>query len=177
MSQDDQVADTWKQKETVLKFIIKLALVLLAVWATFTFIFGIRQVSGEAMYPRLRDGDLILYYRLEKNYQIGDVVTFQMNDATFFGRIVAQGGDVVELNEDGQLLVNGNVQQEEIFYPTEPQDGDITYPYTVEEDSFLYCAIIAQMDLTVEPTALFHKVTWMARLLQSFAAGEFKNAS
>jgi signal peptidase I len=59
-----------------------------------------------------------------------------MNDATFFGRIVAQGGDVVELNEDGQLLVNGNVQQEEIFYPTEPQDGDITYPYTVEEDSF-----------------------------------------
>jgi signal peptidase I len=136
MSQDDQVADTWKQKETVLKFIIKLALVLLAVWATFTFIFGIRQVSGEAMYPRLRDGDLILYYRLEKNYQIGDVVTFQMNDATFFGRIVAQGGDVVELNEDGQLLVNGNVQQEEIFYPTEPQDGDITYPYTVEEDSF-----------------------------------------
>jgi signal peptidase I len=49
---------------------------------------------------------------------------------------VAQGGDVVELDEDGQLLVNGNVQQEEIFYPTEPQGSDISYPYTVEEDSY-----------------------------------------
>jgi len=99
-------------KETVLKFIMKLALVILIVWLIFTFVFGIRQVQGETMYPRLRDGDLILYYRLEQDYQIGDVVTFKMDDATFYGRIVAQGGDVVEVSEDGQLLVNGNIQQE-----------------------------------------------------------------
>jgi signal peptidase I len=115
---------------------MKLSLVLLIIWAIFTFVFGIRQIVGETMYPRLRDGDLILYYRLEQNYQIGDVVTFKMNDTTFYGRIVAQGGDVVEVNEDGELLVNGNVQQEEIFYPTQPQDGDVTYPYTVEANSF-----------------------------------------
>jgi signal peptidase I len=88
------------------------------------------------MYPRLRDGDLILYYRLEQDYQIGDVVTFKLNDSTFWARIVAQGGDVVEVTEDGQLLVNGNVQQEEIFYPTEPEVGDVIYPYTVEEGSY-----------------------------------------
>jgi signal peptidase I len=132
----DQKQDMWRQKETVLKFIVKLCLVLLVIWGIFTFIFGIRQVSGEYMYPRLRDGDLILYYRLEQDYQIGDVVTFKLNDSTFWARIVAQGGDVVEVTEDGQLLVNGNVQQEEIFYPTEPQEGDVTYPYTVEEGSY-----------------------------------------
>jgi signal peptidase I len=132
----EQIQDTWPQKETVLKFIIKLCEVLLVIWAVFTFIFGIRQVSGENMYPRLRDGDLVLFYRLQQDYQIGDVVTFELEDATFWARIVAQGGDVVEVTEDGQLLVNGNVQQEEIFYPTEPQEGDITYPYTVEEGSY-----------------------------------------
>jgi signal peptidase I len=32
------------------------------------------------------------------------------------------------------------VQQEEIFYETEPQNGDVTYPYTVEADSyFILC--------------------------------------
>jgi signal peptidase I len=140
MCQNSHDQNTWKQKETVLKFVMKLALVLLSVWTIFTFVFGIRQISGETMYPRLRDGDLILYYRLEKDYQIGDVVTFEMNGTTFLGRIVAQGGDVVEINSDGQLLVNGNVQQEEIFYPTEPQDGDVTYPCTVEKDSyFILC--------------------------------------
>jgi signal peptidase I len=128
--------DTLKQKEIVLRFITKLAVVLLLIWAIFTFVFGIRQVSGEFMYPRVRDGDLVLYYRLENDYQIGDVVTFKLDDTTFLCRIVAQGGDVVDLDEDGQLLVNGAVQQEEIFYPTYAQDGDVTYPCTVEENSY-----------------------------------------
>jgi signal peptidase I len=132
----EQNQDMQRQKETVLMFIVKLCLVLLVIWAVFTFVFGIRQVSGENMYPRLRDGDLILYYRLEQDYQIGDVVTFELDDATFWARIVAQGGDVVEVTEDGQLLINGNVQEEEIFYPTEPQEGDVTYPCTVEEGSY-----------------------------------------
>jgi signal peptidase I len=136
MCQKDQNQDTLKQKETVLKFVIKLVLVILSVWAIFSFVFGIRLVSGETMYPRLRDGDLVLYYRLEQDYQIGDVVTFKLNDSTFWCRIVAQEGDVVDLDTSGQLLVNGNVQQEEIFYPTEPQEGDFTYPYTVEEGSY-----------------------------------------
>jgi signal peptidase I len=136
MCQQEQTQSTRKQKETVWKFVVKLVLIILAVWAIFTFVFGIRQVSGETMYPRLRDGDLILYYRLEQDYQIGDVVTFNLNGTTFWCRIVAQGGDVVELDTQGQLLVNGNVQQEEIFYPTEAQKGNFTYPYTVEEGSY-----------------------------------------
>jgi signal peptidase I len=40
------------------------------------------------------------------------------------------------LDTSGQLLINGNVQQEEIFYPTEAQKGNFTYPYTVEEGSY-----------------------------------------
>jgi signal peptidase I len=127
---------TRQQRETVLRFIIKLCAVLLALWAIFTFVFGIRQVDGESMYPRLRDGDLILYYRLEQDYQVGDVVAFSVCGEPQEARIVAQGGDVVELSSDGQLLVNGAVQQEDIFYLTEPQGEDITYPYTVEEDSY-----------------------------------------
>jgi signal peptidase I len=42
----------------------------------------------------------------------------------------------VEVNNDGELLVNGHVKQEEIFYSTFPLDGDVTYPYTVPEGSY-----------------------------------------
>jgi signal peptidase I len=97
-------------------------------------------MHGETMYPRLRDGDLILYYRMEKDYHIGDVVVCKADGLTRVARIVAQGGDVVDINDDGQLLVNGNVQDEEIFYPTEGDPSGITYPYTVAQDSyFLLC--------------------------------------
>jgi signal peptidase I len=124
------------QQETVLKFLLKLCLVLLAIWVAFTYVFGIRQVSGENMYPRLRDGDLILYYRLEQDYQEDDVVAFDIDGYHRVGRIVAQGGDVVDLNTDGQLVVNGNVRQEEVFYATEPLVGGVSFPYTVEEGSY-----------------------------------------
>jgi signal peptidase I len=124
-----------------LRFLIKLSSVLLVIWAIFTFVFGIRQVSGETMYPRLRDGDLILFYRLEQDYQIDDVVSFEYDGVPRVGRIVAQGGDVVEVTEEGQLIVNGNVQQEDqIFYVTEPQYSEVEYPYTIEEGSyFILC--------------------------------------
>jgi signal peptidase I len=128
--------DTKAQKETVKRFLIKLLVVLLVVWAIFTFVFGIRRVSGETMYPRLRDGDLILYYRLEQDYQIGDVVTFKEDGQTIQGRIVAQGGDVVDMS-GGQLMVNGNIQTEEIFYDTyEGAFQNVELPYTVEADSY-----------------------------------------
>jgi signal peptidase I len=92
------------------------------------------------MYPKLRDGDLILYNRLAKTYHVDDVVVFKVNGMTRVARIVAQGGDVVEVTEDGQLIINGNVQTEEIFYLTEPDSAGVVYPYTVEENSyFMLC--------------------------------------
>jgi signal peptidase I len=47
------------------------------------------------------------------------------------------GGDVVDLGEDGELIVNGNVKDEEIFYITQPNlSSDLVFPYTVPEDSY-----------------------------------------
>jgi signal peptidase I len=125
---------------TILAFVVKLGVVCLTLWLIFTFVFGIKQMHGESMYPRLRDGDLILYNRMEKNYAIGDVVVFKLGTSACVARIVAQGGDVVEVNDSNELLVNGNVQSEEIFYPTEADSAGVSYPYTVEENSyFLLC--------------------------------------
>jgi signal peptidase I len=136
MQQETKKRDLSEQQKTVYRFLMKLAVVLLVIWAIFTFVFGIRQVSGETMYPRIRDGDLILYYRLEQDYNIDDAIAYKIDGTKRVARIVAQGGDVVELNADGLLVVNGNVQEEEVFYPTEPESMGIEYPYTVPEDSY-----------------------------------------
>ena len=132
----DSLKKKRKQKDTVIYFLFKLAVVFLVFWAIFTFIFGITQANGEAMYPRIRDGDLIVFYRINRTYNIGDVVTFDINENQRFARIVARGGDVIELSEDGQLIVNGNIQQEEVHYPTEGFPGGITYPYTVPQSQY-----------------------------------------
>jgi signal peptidase I len=115
---------------------VRLIVFVIIVWAIFTFVFGIMRMHSETMYPRIRDGDLLFYYRLGKDYAIGDVVTFKINGSRRVARVVAKGGDIVDLDEDGELLVNGNAQLEEIFYTTEAREDGVEFPYTVPDDSY-----------------------------------------
>ena len=48
------------------------------------------------------------------------------------GRVAAVGGDIVTLDDSGELRVNGTLHSGEILYPTYPAEG-LTYPYTVPE--------------------------------------------
>lgn len=121
-------------------FLIKLGVVALILWVALAWVFGFAVMRGESMYPRLRDGDLLMYYRLQQEYRIGDVVLFSQEGETNVGRIVATGGDTVNMNHAGKLIVNGGVQSEEIFYPTYADDAQIELPYTVEDNCvFLLC--------------------------------------
>lgn len=124
----------------ILAFLLKLGAAALAGWILFGCVFGLAMVEGEQMYPRLRDGDLMVYFRVQKDYHLGDVVTFTQDGQRFTGRITAQEGDVVELDQNGGLRINGNVQNEEIFYPTFPPEEGISFPYQVPQGSvFLLC--------------------------------------
>lgn len=51
----------------------------------------------------------------------------------FVGRVVAAGGDTVEVTADGRLLVNGNSMIESnIFYPTTEYVGFLEYPLKLQ---------------------------------------------
>ena len=61
----------------------------------FTFLFGICRNPDASMTPAMKEGDLIIYYRLKKDYQVGDVVVIRQEKETELRRIVARAGDVV----------------------------------------------------------------------------------
>lgn len=144
-SKDEEVAKQQGRRDQrdwddIRAAIIKLVVVVLVGWLLVGVIFGVTVKEGEDMYPRIRDGDLMVFYRLPQDYHIGDVVTFRKDGRRYTARIVAQGGDEVDVDDEGQLKVNGSVQEEEIFYPTEPADGGIDLPCKVPEGSvFLLC--------------------------------------
>lgn len=127
-------------KQDILFFFVKLAFVAAAAWVLLGVVFGAAVMRGEDMYPRIRDGDLMIYYRLQKDYHIGDVAVFSKDGQQYTGRIVAMGGDTVDISSAGELLVNGNVQSEEIFYPTEKLGDAVAFPFQVPQGSvFLLC--------------------------------------
>lgn len=98
----------------------------------FTQVFLITQAGGNGMFPALKDGDLVIAFRLQKEYAKNDVVVYKANGETHIGRITARERDVVTLDDTGTLLVNGTVQSGEILYPTYAKE-EMTYPYAVPE--------------------------------------------
>ncbi len=95
--------------------IIKIAVIALFLVIIFTFFFGIIQIKDNSMEPALRDGDLAIYYRLEKNYVQSDLITVIHEGKTTIRRVVAIEGDKVDINKANGLEINGFPQQEDLI--------------------------------------------------------------
>lgn len=118
----------------LLLLLAQIAAIALGMVVVFSFVFGLMRVSDPSMEPRFQDGDLVLFYRVGKQYSVRDVVVFERNGLLTSGRVVAQGGDTVNIDSQG-LIVNGAYQQEQgiVDETTQVADG-VTFPLTVPED-------------------------------------------
>ena len=86
-------------------------------------------------------GDLILYYRLDKDLAAHDVAVYEKDGKTLIGRVVARSGDTVEITEEGELIVNGHfVSERGIFYSTPRYEGGIEFPVTIANDEYFMLA-------------------------------------
>lgn len=102
----------------------RVLLLALIVYVALTQVFLITQVTGQDMFPAVKDGDLALVYRLQRSYMRNDVVAYQVDGERHFGRIVGMPGDKVVISSNGTLLINGMIQSGEILFPTEPLNGE-----------------------------------------------------
>ena len=99
---------------------LRLAGLVLLFYILFSKVFLICQLNGNAMFPSLKDGDLVLGFRLEKEIQKDDLILYEMDREICASRVVAKGSDYVDMDEDGHL------------YPTEPKTL-LKYPFQVPE--------------------------------------------
>ena len=110
------------------------------------------------MKPRLDAGDLLVYYRLDKEASAGDVICFVKNGTTYAGRVAAVGGDRVEITEEESLKINDSVMiEQEIFYPTPRYEGFTDYPLEVPAGSFLFFPIPVKAARTAGISAVWTK--------------------
>jgi len=125
-------------KNAIRSFVKKLLLIILVLWLLFTFIFGFFVVYNDDMFPKMVPSDLLMYYRLDRDFYVGDVVVVGKNDADYALRIVASGGDEVDISDEGQLIINGSYQAEtNIFYSTgeyEETTEEIKFPLKLKEN-------------------------------------------
>lgn len=117
----------------LLLLLLKVGMVLGFVAMVFLFLFGVVQAPDESMRPAVREGDLVVYYRLQRDYAAGDLVVVDDGGEREVRRVVAVAGDEVDFSADG-LVINGYLQSEQgIYAETEPFADGVTYPVTVGE--------------------------------------------
>lgn len=106
--------------------------VIAAIFAgVFTFVYGIHRVVGPHMSPMVMDSDLVLFFRLQRNFDIGDLVLLRYDGQIQVRRIVAQAGDTVDINQHGLVVNNALIHEPLIFEETWPLETTITFPLTL----------------------------------------------
>ena len=123
-----------KGKGCWLKVLYVLLPAALVLFLVFQFAVGVSVVDGNSMLNTLKSGELVIYSRLEKNVQKGDVVALSLPSGEFYvKRVVALAGDSVDIR-DGKLYVNGIEEKEEIVLgDTLPESETFIYPVTVPQ--------------------------------------------
>lgn len=120
-------------REGYASLFLRIIVLTLAAYVIFTKVFLITQNNGLGMFPAMKDGDLIIGFRLQQEYSKNDVVVYEVDGRQMVGRVIAIETDVVTLDGSGTLLVNGTVQSGEILYPTYAKEG-LEYPYRIQEN-------------------------------------------
>lgn len=113
--------------------------IMVCVFALFTFGLRLVSVSGDSMNPNVFDGQKIVVSRFMYTPDYGDIVAIGRSTETensIIKRVIALPGDELYINFSTHLItVNGNVITE--GYKTLgaiTDEGDLTYPLTVPED-------------------------------------------
>ena len=90
------------------------------------------QVVGESMTPLLHQGEIVIAPR-GTAFQKGDVIAFYFNNKILVKRVIANAGEWVNIDADGNVFINDEPLEEP--YLTEKALGDcnIALPYQVPD--------------------------------------------
>lgn len=93
-------------------------------------------VQGNSMSPTLENGQVALCLRNDapglNAPQRGEMVLLGYEGALLVKRVIALGGDTVDIDEDGAISVNGEMLTE-TYIAAPGGESDVVYPLTVPE--------------------------------------------
>jgi len=124
-------------------------LLILVLWILLFKVIGLTHMPSADMYPRVDAGDLVMFYRLDKDFKAQQLVVIQKevtvdgvtSKQLFICRVVAAHGDTVQITDGERLVVNGNtVIESNIFYPTPRYEDHVNYPLTLADDEVFVLA-------------------------------------
>ena len=128
---------TDRKRGRVLRSIVMTIITVAAAAALVSTLFlPILRIYGTSMAPTLEEKDLLVAVKTNHVHQ-GELVAFYFNNKILVKRVIAGPGDWVDINEAGDVIVNGRALSEPyLTSKSKGQTTDITYPYQVPDGKY-----------------------------------------
>ena len=131
----DRLAYQSRYKRVLKSTIYALVVVAAVAVLLATLLLPVLQVSGDSMNPTLYNGDIILLVKSE-NMSTGDLCGFYWQNKLLLKRIIGKPGDVIDIDVDGVVSVNGQTLDEPYVDELALGECDIKFPYQVPENRY-----------------------------------------
>ncbi len=93
------------------------------------------QIYGASMTPTLEEGDIVVSIK-GSSFQQGDLVAFYIGNKILVKRCIAQPGQWVDIDENGNVFVDGVLLEEPYLTEKAFGDANIDLPYQVPDNRY-----------------------------------------
>ena len=114
---------------TVAALVVAAALAVLVA----TIWMPVLQIYGTSMTPTLEEGDIVLSVK-GSDWKQGDLVAFYLGNKILVKRCIAGPGQWVDIDENGDVYVDGKLLDEPYLTEKALGDCDLEFPYQVPEN-------------------------------------------
>lgn len=118
-------------RSTVAILIVVAALAVLAA----TLWMPVLRVYGSSMAPTLHNGEILISVKT-KDFSPGDIIAFYHGNKLLIKRYIAGSADYVNIDESGDVSVNGTLLDEPYLAEKAYGEADIEFPYQVPDQRY-----------------------------------------
>ncbi len=115
-------------KSTVYTLVVVAAFAVLVA----TLWLPVLQIYGSSMSPTFEEGQIVISVK-SPNFEKGDLVAFYIGNKILVKRVIAEAMDMVNIDTDGTVFVNGKKIDEPYVLEKAFGECDIELPYQVPE--------------------------------------------
>lgn len=91
------------------------------------------QIYGTSMTPTLTEGDIVVSVKGSNDMKSGEILAFYYNNKILVKRVIAQPGDWVDIDDEGNVYVNSELLDEPYLVEKAFGETTIKLPYQVPE--------------------------------------------
>ncbi len=129
--------EVYKSKYTKILRSTIYALIIIAAIAAIvvTQIMPVLEINETSMEPTYENGDIVLSLKT-KSLKSGDIVAFYHGNKILIKRVIAGSGSWINIDEVGNVYVNGEALSEDYISNKMLGEVDIEFPYQVPEGKY-----------------------------------------